>query len=286
MEKVYFVLGVDCESTQPKVNNPSLGEKAVRGIAEVINKNAGHCTFFVIPGDIKKHKNIYAELLQAGYEIGLHLHPGTHGFNEYCGLYGPEQQETIIIQALDEFCQNFGRKPDAFSMGYASANDYTYPALKKIGFSHGTCSIPGRILPECASIWAGAPLFIHYAHPYNRCLAGNLDFVEIPITVDWESRMWSGKHPLDLRVELVDSKNHSYTIEKSIKRQIEEKVPVKIIRALTHNIFEFDNPENFRRQTLEGMIGDFKNICEKMRYNYEITTCLKVATEFRKLNPV
>ncbi len=250
MEKAYFVLGVDCESTQKAVNNPDLVQRALKGIAEVIEKNNGRCTFFVIPTDIEIHNRIYRELEKNGHEIGLHLHPTVQGYAEYLGIYGPDQQKKIIEEAIDRFSQSIGRKPVAFCMGYGSANDFTYSILVELGFTHGTCSIPGRILPECASIWAGAPLFIHYAHPYNRCLEGDLDFVEIPITVDWESRMLSGKHPQDLRVELVDAKNHSYTIEKSIKRQIQENISVKLVRALTHNIFEFDNTENFRRQTL------------------------------------
>ena len=284
MEKAYFVLGVDCESTQPAVNNHVLGERAIRGIADVMSKNNGKCTFFVIASDIEKHHHIYRELEQQGHEIGLHLHPVIQGYKEYCGIYGPEEQEKIISQAVDRFVRAYGKKPVAFSMGYASANDHTFSILVKLGFTHGTCSMPGRILPECASIWAGAPLFIHYAHPYNRCLVGNLDFVEIPITVDWESRMWSGKHPQDLRVELVDAKNHSYTIEKSLKRQMQENVSVKLVRAVTHNIFEFDSPDNFRRQTLEGMIAFFKNICSRLNLVAEITTCSEVNRIFREKN--
>ncbi|HOC02340.1 MAG TPA: polysaccharide deacetylase family protein [bacterium] len=286
MKKIYFALGVDCESTQPAVNNPSLGEKAIRGIAEVINKNNGRCTFFVIPGDIKQHKHIYTEIEKQGHEIGLHIHPEAQGYKQYCGIYGPEEQEKIISEASDIFSQAFCRKPTAFSMGYTSTNDYTYPVLVKLGFTHGTCSIPGRILPECAAIWAGAPLFIHYAHPYNRCLEGNLDFVEIPITVDWESRIWSGKNPQDLRVELVDTKSHSYTIEKSIKRQIEEQIQVKVIRPLTHNTFEFDDPGNFRRQTLEGIISSFNNICDKLGITGKITTCFEVSKKFREIKSI
>ena len=47
-------------------------------------------------------------------------------------------------------------------------------------------------------------------------LSGGLDFVVIPQTIDPDSRMWGGKTPLDLRVELVDAKNHWYTIHKAV----------------------------------------------------------------------
>ena len=107
---------------------------------------------------------------------------------------------------------------------------------------------------------------MHYANAHNRILPGTLDFVEIPVTVDWESRMWGGKHPQDLRIELVDAKNHYYTIEKSLQRQIAEQVPVKLIHARTHNLFEYGTPGNFRRETLEGVVIHAKCITAACGY--------------------
>jgi hypothetical protein len=144
------------------------------------------------------------------------------------------------------------------------------------------CSVPGRILPECAAVWAGAPLFMHYAHPYNRVLSGDLDFIEIPNTIDWESRMWGGKHPQDLRVELVDAKNHFYTKEKSLRRQIDDKVPVRLIHCATHNTFEYGNPKDFRRETLLGIITHFKNIARDKGLEPASITLEKAAELYRR----
>lgn len=170
------------------------------------------------PPTLRAHQSLYKGLKRKGHEVGLHLHPAAQGYQEFCGIYDGETQEKIIKEAARLFAKIMEERPRAFCMGYGSANDYAYPVLIKLGFTHGMCSIPGRILPECASVWAGASLFMHYAHPDNRLLAGDLDFVEIPNTLDWESRMWGGKHPQDLRIELVDAKNHFYTIEKSLRR--------------------------------------------------------------------
>lgn len=282
---VYFSLTTDCEATQPAVDDPALGERATRGLAEILESEGWRGTFFIIPPDIEVHGPLYKELRQRGHEIGLHLHPAAQGYAEFCGIYGPDVQEKIIAEGADRFAQVMGERPHSFSMGYASANDYTYSILVKLGFTHGVCSVPGRILPECASVWAGAPLFMHYAHAHNRVLPGDLDFVEMPATIDWESRMWGGKHPQDLRIELVDAKNHYYTIEKSLLRQIDESLPIKLIHATTHNLFEYGDPRNFRRQTLEGVITHVKNIAKEHSLQLIGTTLEQIAGIYRERVP-
>ena len=274
---VYFNLSTDCEATGPAVADAALGRRATQGLAAILDAEGWRGSFFVIPKDIEAHGALYQELAERGHEVGLHVHPAAQGYAEFCGLYGPETQEKIISEAVERFVQVMGDPPRGFSMGYASANDYTYPILAKLGFTHGMCSMPGRIMPEWASVWAGAPLFMHYASAHNRILPGTLGFVEIPGTVDWESRMWGGKHAQDLRIELVDARNHYYTIEKSLQRQIAEKVPVKLIHALTHNLFEYGTPGNFRRDTLEGVVIHAKDIAAACGYQVVARTLQEVA---------
>ena len=283
MNTVHFNLSVDCEATQLAYDNVELGARSALGLAEVLEKNQWRGTFFTIPTEIEACGSIYKELTQRGHEIGLHLHPAAQGYEEFCGIYGPDLQGQIIGEAAERFAAVMGHWPRSFCMGYASANDYTYQVLAKLGFTHGTCSMPGRILPECASTWAGAPLFMHYAHRYNRMLAGDLDFVEMPRTTDLESKIWGGKTCLDLRIELVDAKNHFYTIEKSLKQQIDKKVPVKNIHAFTHNVFDFDKPSDFRRETLEGVIEHTKRIVADAGLELLGTTLEQTASEYRKL---
>jgi len=262
MEKLYFTLSTDCEATQPAVDDPGLGERSTRGLAEVLEGQGWGGTFFVIPTDIEAHPAMYRQLDEGGHEVGLHVHPAAQGYEEFLGVYDAQMQHDIIKEAADRFAQVMGYLPETICPGYYSANDDTFGVLVKLGFRHGVCSCPGRILPECASVWAGAPWFMHYAHPNYRVLAGDLDFVDIPRTADGDSMMWGGKHPQDLRVELVDAKNQFYTIKKSVKKQMDENVPVKHIHAVTHNYFEYLDPGDFRRQTLEGIISHYKQIAD------------------------
>jgi len=282
---IYFNLSTDCEATDPALNDAALGERATCGLRDVLEAEGWRGTFYVIATDLEAHPRLYNELREAGHEVGLHLHAAAQGYSPFLGIYGPDVQEEIIAEAADRFAQVMGTRPQALCMGYGSANDYTYSILVSNGFTHGTCSIPGRILPECASIWAGAPLFMHYTHPYHRCLVGDMDFVEVPATIDWESRMWGGKHPQDLRVELVDAKNHFYTIDKSARRQIAEDVPVKLIHTVTHNIFEYGDPADFRRQTLEGIITHYKKIVTDLGYEVAGATVHEIVEMYRDRAP-
>jgi peptidoglycan/xylan/chitin deacetylase (PgdA/CDA1 family) len=283
METVYFNLSIDCEATQPAVNDPELGRAAVTGLAELLDGLNFRATFLVIPTDIEANSQLYRDVKKLGHEVGLHLHPAAQGYQEFLGVYDVAMQKKIISEAADRFAKVMGYTPTAFCPGYGSANDFTYGVLEELGFTHGLCSIPGRILPECASLWAGAPLFIHYANICNRMLSGTMNFVEIPATIDWESMMWGGKHPQDLRVELVDAKNHFYTIQKSLNRQINEKIPLKIIHAATHNTFDYSNKADFRRQTLEGIIKHSRSIAQKAGMEIVGTTMEDIAAKYRQL---
>jgi len=262
-DQLYFNLFVDCEATQPAVNDAELGRRAVTGIAEVLDAHGLPGTFHVLPGDAQAMAQLYRDLHERGHEIGLHVHPATQGYDEFLGVYGPEVQRKIIGEAKDALEQALGFAIETFCPGYVSTNDHTYGVLVELGMRHGMCSLPGRILPECASVHAGAPQGMRYANGANRLLPGDLDFVEIPVTVDPDSRMWGGKHSQDLRIELVDAKNHWYTMHKSLQRQLTEKEPVVYLRAVTHNTFDYSDVQNFRRQTLEGVIAHARTLAQQ-----------------------
>jgi peptidoglycan/xylan/chitin deacetylase (PgdA/CDA1 family) len=281
-----LIVRADCEATGHAVADAKLGERATSGLVEITTKAGLSATLLVIPTDLEASSSLYRQIAESGHEVGLHVHPAEQGYEEFLGVYGPDEQRKIIDEAADRFAQVMGRRPLSICIGYGSANDHTYPVFVELGFTHGHISIPTRILPECASVWAGAPLDAHYAHAWNRVLRGSLDFVEIPQTLDPDSRMWGGKHPQDLRVELVDAKNHWYTTAKAVDRQIREQVPVKCIHIVTHNIFEFDDPGDFRRQTLETMIRHAKEIVASKDGTTKGATMAGYAAEFRSVCPL
>lgn len=285
-DKLYFSFLIDCEATQPAVNDKKLGERSSREFAATLERFGLKGTFHVIPTDIEASPKLYKDLRAAGHEIGLHLHPAADGYAEFFGIYGPDDQRKILGEAKDRFISSVGFEPGSLCIGYGSVNDHSYGVFHDLGFRHGTTCIPTRILPECASVHAGKPLDIHYAHRWNRVLVGDLDYVEVPCTLDPDSRMWGGKHPLDLRVELVDSKNHWYTIKKAVDRQLAAKTPVMQVRGATHNIFEFGDKKDFRRQTLEGIIRGVQSVADAAGLELVGVTTEEVAKVYRQAVPL
>jgi len=288
MERVLFNIQVDCESTQRSIGDPSLGERAVRGMGEICGAEGLKVTFVVIPSDMKVHGAVYRELEAQGHEVGLHIHPGEQGYDEFFGIYGYDEQIGILREGIEVFAQQMGQPPECFTPGYFSATDHTFPALEAVGLRHGLVSCPTRNLPQCACVWGNSPLDAHYPHRHNRCLTGDVDFVDVPVTIDPDSRMWGGAHPQDLRVELVDAKNHFYTIEKAVKRQLGagDAVPVKYIKALTHNIFDYADERDFRRETLLGMVDAVRRICERLEVEMVPATTAGIAAEYREKIPL
>ena len=282
----HLIVRADCEATQHAINDAALGERSARGLAEIAAAEGLRTTLLVIPTDLEASPALYRELDRAGHEVGLHVHPADQGYEEFLGVYGPGDQKKIVGEAADRFGQVMGRRPASVCIGYGSANDHTYPVFVELGFRHGHISIPSRVLPECASVWAGAPLDMHYAHPHNRLLPGWLDFVEVPQTLDPDSRMWGGRHPQDLRVELVDAKNHWYTTAKAVDRQVREATPVKYIHVVTHNIFEFGREGDFRRETLVKMIRQAKKIVADKGGTVKAATMADCARDYRARCPL
>ena len=282
MEKLYFDVQTDCEAMQPSINDKGLGERAIHGLTEIFKQYGCKGSFMVIPGDMKAYSPLLREMQNSGHEIGVHVHPVEQGYQEFLGVYGYEAQLKIIGQARDVFTEMMGFAPKTFTPGYGSANDSTFPALYDLGFRQGLVSVPTRDLPQCACVWGSSPRWCSYAHRYNRCLEGDLDFVNVPGTLDPESRMWGGHHPQDLRIELVDAKNHYYTVEKAIKAQISANVPVKYIKALTHNTFEYSDKGNFRRETLCKVIEATQKLAKQNNLEFTPANTATIAEKYRE----
>lgn len=283
--KLYFVNRIDCEATQPAVNDAALGRRATLGYAQVLEAHGLKGTFYCIPSEVTTHAAIYRDLRDRGHEVGLHVHGADLGYQEFLGVYGPDDQRKIVSQSADLFAKAMGCRPDSICLGYGSSNDHTRPVLVELGFRHGMTQIPGRALPECASVAVGAPQDPHYPHRWNRILKGDLDFVELPGTYDQESRLWGGKHAQDLRIELVDAKNHYYTVLKQVQRLLRETPPIMEISTSTHNTFDYGDTGNFRRQTLEGVIGHVTRIAREHELELVPATHAEVAAAFRQAVP-
>lgn len=285
-KRLYLCWTIDCESSHPAVNDLELGQNAIVGFADLIGSEGWAATFFSTPEETQALGSTLGNMVGRGHEVGLHPHPLTSGYpSDYLGTYSEEAQIEIAAKGCEVVSQAVGIVPTSCRPGYGSANDSTFRALAATGFQQTSASFPGRRMSKLASLWGGAPLFAHYAHPFNRCLEGGLDLVEIPISVDWESMIWGGSHPQDLRVEFTDAKNQAFLIEKVIRRQQELNLGFQSLVVLTHNIFRYDLASDFRSTTVRQMAADIKRIATE--YGTEVcgVTIGAAAAAYREVSP-
>ena len=277
---------MDCESTQPGIEDTALGANAISGFAELLEQEGWSATFFLIRTELEPLADLLAEKAQAGHELAVHTHPNACGYpSPYLGVYDAATQKDIIEGTIATFDRAAGVRPVSCRPGFASANDCTFPVLASCGIRQTSASMPGRKMTKLASNWAGAPLFPHYANPNNRFLEGGLDLVEVPVSVDWETMIWGGVHPQDLRVEYTDARNHSFAIRKIMQRQVQEDLPVKALVIVTHDLFRYADKENFRRETMIGMMETIRQCGDELGVKLVGSTIREVGAAYRAAVP-
>jgi peptidoglycan/xylan/chitin deacetylase (PgdA/CDA1 family) len=257
---LYVVFTMDCEQVGANQGGPidwSLGERAIQGYCQTLLDHNLTATLFLVPQAAERYYQALRPLVEAGVEVGLHYHPQDHGHADFLGAYTYQQQYEMLDKAVRAWKKAMGQKPKVFRPGNFSANDATFPVLEALGIVAGSVSCPMRNFTEVRANWAGAPLDAHFAHQANRLLAGELNFFEAPLSVDWESIMWGGRTPLELRLEMVDSRAHGFTIRKIIERQIKTGVLPHLV-IMTHNVFAYGDPAEFRQQVLSGVIKEIE----------------------------
>ncbi len=243
-----------------------LSERAVRGFADVLLAGGLVGTFFIVPETARKQAGVFLELEKSGFELGMHLHPQSFGdlaHTEYLGAYSFQEQVDLLGQAVAVWKKALGRNPVSFRPGNFSANDATYRALYEVGFRQGSVSAPERVMPEFQAVWAGTDPYPHHAHSEFRLIPGDLDFYEIPVSEDWERRAWGGKSTMELWVEMGEIEDHRRTMDVRIANMIEKQTPLKAIVAITHNYFEYGDPADPQRRTLEQMAAYVWEAAEK-----------------------
>jgi len=248
-----------------------LSERAISGFVDVLSSQGLVGTLFIVPETAHQHHEMFWELEKKGFELGMHLHPQSFvdlRHKEYLGAYGFETQVDLLSQAVELWAEALGKRPKSFRPGNFSANDATFRALYEVGFRQGSVSAPERVMPEYRAVWAGTAPYPHHAHPHFRLIPGELDFYEVPVTEDWDRRTWGGKSAMELRIEAAEIEVHKETIDRRIADMVEQHTPVKAIVAITHNYFEYDNPNAPKRQTLEGIATCVRETAE--RYKLEL----------------
>jgi len=246
-------------------------------------------SFFIHPEAAALHSELFTNYLHMGSTLGLHVHSTKFHYPEYTyefGYYSAEIQEEIVSLALKEWEKAMGFKPLYFRPGAFSANDVTATTLVKLGFRGGSLSIPGRIWPERYCVWAGTPPYPHRKHPDFRCAQGNLDFIDIPLSVDFSSPSTSNQYFCyeDLRPSGRKS-DPKRILENMVKKIKFDDPKIPIIQIITHNDQPFDDPLHESRIRLETTLESIQSICKEQGFKTESATIEKISDMAMALPP-
>ena len=81
-------------------------------------------------------------------------------------------------------------------------------------------------------------------------------------------------------MELFDAKNQRYMIDKMIGREKARPRKTRAIVVLTHNVFDYSDPSDFRTQTMKQMIADTAELARRHEVELAPATVGEVAKRF------
>ena len=293
MKEIFVLVTMDVEKALPanrpaSTTGPRNYEESAVFIEAYVQRAKSHgfpVSFMIHPEVTHEHKALFNQLEEDGACLGLHLHPWKFSDGRYKAHFGgltSDEQRNILGEAIEMWSDAMIRKPLWFRPGTFSANDNTMPLLAELGFRGGSISLPGRVYPDMCAVWAGAPPDPHFGHAAFRHLPGELDFVNIPLSVDMSRvEMRNGNlFRWDLRPDWLDADYHA--IADNIVGQVVAREPaVPVVHMVTHNDNDFSDPadrvcrnyvsalnevvEACRRRGLTAVGATFADVADKLR---------------------
>ena len=280
-KKIFFAYTMDCEriaaESYLKNGAPSweISEKAILGMADVLRKkNAVRAGgFYPTPATAGKHRQIFLDLKNEGFDIGCQFHCDSFRngeYKKYLGQYEYDDQKEILIRAKQDWEQALGLALRTFRCGFLSANDCTFPILNELGIRQSSSSLPGRHQPSIAAYWAGAYPYPHHASRKCRLACGDLELYEVPITYHpykWLDEAHTAAY--DLRPDR-GAKIEMYReiLDAYMEQMLRSDPPIKAIIAITHNTIDYLDAENPKRKIMEFQIDYVKEVSQKNGYEF------------------
>jgi hypothetical protein len=255
---IHLIWTMDCEYPRCPFGGPEnwkIAESSIEGFLQVLLKYNQKATFFVTPEVIQKKFKVFSRRNE-NFEIGMHLHPFDRKNKKklYLGQFEKDEQKEIIEKNRERWMQSAGFEPKSFRPGNFSANDSTFPVLVELGFTQGSVSSPYRKIKKFFAEWEGALFDPHHANEKTRLLDGNLEFFEVPVTVDPFRKKRIDGTSYELRIEWGDIPEHIITVKNVLERFKKENPLVKSIVSITHNTFNYALKNSKYYITLEKLI--------------------------------
>jgi len=232
-------------------------ERSMRCFAEGLSRLGFKGSFFVAPECLRRLRDAVQELKAGGMELGVLCHPQLSGYQSYLGSYGFDRQREVVRLDATMWQDRMGERAESFRAGFFSANDYTYQVLCLEGFRQGSCSLPGRIDLDQCSLWQTAYPFAHHTDPLDRRIPGTMEFLETPVSSDFEARgdvRAETYTPPHLRIEDPCINEHAASlIAKCLSRMEADRVPVRTLVFVTHNTVGWGGAEDPHLERLENL---------------------------------
>jgi peptidoglycan/xylan/chitin deacetylase (PgdA/CDA1 family) len=271
MAELFVMATMDCEPVRSMIpesrrdisrSGPAdwqASERSIRGYAGLCAAYGWPLTLFVHPEVAAEHRGLLRELEQRGCCLGLHLHPYKLAAGDYrldLGAYPATEQRRMIAAAAAVWRRQIGHAPQYFRAGYFSANDMTFGVLEKLGFAGGSVSIPGRVLPDHQSVWAGASAYPHAADAAFRLSSGASSFVEVPVSVDYQrpvARGAAGEIGYEWPYLAAEGYDFRAVAGDIVERFAKEAPPIAVFVTDVHNdqdLSDLDHPAARNLRTL------------------------------------
>jgi hypothetical protein len=308
VRELKVVLTMDCEPTtatsHPAATGPadwSAGEDAVLGYVEIAARYGLPITFFVHPETAVAQAAMFRELERNGACLGLHMHPWKyslwrHQGRKYLAHFGglsADEQTGLLVESSSVWADAIGHSPEYFRPGTFSANDSIFAVLAAQGFRGGSCTAPGRLIPEMQAIWVGGQSDPHRGHRAFRQARGDLDFGNMPLSADFSRALqgpagrsmyadfrpdvdWPGQYGVSYR-----------TIAANIVAQVLERDPaVPVLSTITHNHYAYRDAGVAVTQRLRVMLDEMMAACESGGVKAKGATLKDVADDVLSRPPV
>lgn len=285
MKEISIVITMDCEPTKatshPAATGPvdwELGERAVEGYAAIARSYGFPITYFVHPETAIAQADVFRGLEARGACLGLHMHPwkyslwkhqGTRYLAHYGNLTENEQRE-LLAESSDLWRDAIGYRPRYFRPGTFSANDSIFKVLSELGFRGGSCSAPGRLMPEMGAVWASTEADPHRGNASFRHVKGTLDFANMPLSADFsrllEGRIGRRMHP-DFRPDTDWLTQYGVTAESIatniVSQVVERASAVPVINFISHNQYDYQDDADAACQRYRRLLDALCAACEK-----------------------
>lgn len=272
MKEILVLITMDVEPVKKDAlwsgpENLEMSERAIRGFWDAAARHGYPVSFFLHPEMAQAQRELVLDLQRQGAALGLHLHPTKFQYPRWeqeLGYFSAEEQRAMIGEARRIWCAALDREPLYFRPGVFSANDCTFGVLAELGFRGGCVSIPGRVWRRRYCIWAGAETYPHRAHRHFRYLPGDMEFANIPLSVNFGMPMAGSGYTYyqDLRP---DARGISQTeiLRGIVEQMARDRPAIPAISLVTHNDQPYDEPAHESCLRYREVLRSVGPLCEE-----------------------